>query len=70
MRYTAKEIVEIFKEYPEEEVIYMWFKAREEFDDVVDISAEDWAQIEDPGDRIYDYVNSFMFDLVCEKVDE
>lgn len=67
MRYTANEIVEIFKEYPKDEVIYMWFKAREEFDGVVDISVEDWGAIEDPRDRIYDYVNSFMFDLVCEK---
>ena len=70
MRYTAKELVNIFQDYPEDEIIFMWFKAREEFDDVVDISEKQWAQVEDSKDWIYDYVNSAMFDLVCKKVNE
>ena len=70
MRYTAKEIVDIFKSYPENEVIFMWFKDRQEFDGVVDITEEQWGDIADWKDWIYDYVNSIMFDLVCEKVDE
>lgn len=70
MRYSAKEIVDIFKSYPEDEVIFMWFKDREEFEGVVDITKEQWGDIEDRHDWIYDYVNTAMFDLVCEKVDE
>lgn len=70
MRYTAKELVDIFQDYPEDEIIFMWFKAREEFDGVFDISEEQWAQVEDCKDWIYDYVNSTMFDLVCKKVHE
>jgi hypothetical protein len=70
MRYTAKEIVDIFKNYPENEVIFMWFKRRHEFDNVIDISQGQWDEIEDSKDWIYDYVNTAMFDLVCEKVYE
>ena len=70
MRYTAKELADIFKAYPEDEIIFMWFKARKEFDGVIDISEEQWSEIEDSKDWIYDYVNTAMFDLVCEKVDE
>lgn len=70
MRYSAKEIVDIFKSYPEDEVIFMWFKDREEFEGIVDITEEQWGDIEDRHDQIYDYVNTAMFDLVCEKVDE
>lgn len=69
MKYTAKEIIDIFKQYPEDEIIFMWFKAREEFEGVVDISEEEWIEVEDSRDRIYDYVNSTMFDLVCAQVD-
>ncbi len=70
MRYTAKEIVDIFKSYPEDEVIFMWFTAREDFDGVVDITEEQWSEIEDSHDWVYDYMNTAMFELVCEKVDE
>lgn len=70
MKYSAKELVNLFKDYPEDEVIFMWFKAREEFDGVIDISEEQWSEIEDSKDWIYDYVNTAMFDLVCEKVDK
>ena len=70
MRYTAKEIVDIFKSFPEDEVIFMWFKRRHEFDNVLDISREQWDEVFDWNDWIYDYVNTAMFDLVYEKVNE
>jgi len=70
MRYMAKEIVDIFKSFPEDEVIFMWFKTREEFDGVLDITEKQWAEVEDNKDWIYDYVNTAMFDLVCEKVNQ
>lgn len=70
MKYSAKELVDLFKDYPEDEVIFMWFTAREDFDGIVDISEEQWSEIENSHDWIYDYVNTAMFELVCEKVDE
>jgi len=70
MRYTAKEIVDIFKSFPEDEVIFMWFKRRHEFDNVLDISREQWDEVYDWNGWIYDYVNTAMFDLVYEKVNE
>ena len=70
MRYTAKEIVDIFKSCPDAEVIFMWFKRRHEFDNVLDISEEQWGEVFDWKDWIYDYVNTAMFDLVYEKAHE
>jgi hypothetical protein len=69
MKYTAKEIVNIFKEFPEDEIIYMWYKFRGELHGFIEISEKQWSEVEDDQDLICEYINMAIYNLVSTKVE-
>ena len=67
MRYTAKQVVEYFSAMDPNEIVYLWYRHREDYEDLEAnefVAESDWSRLADYQGRIEDGIDETMRDLI------
>ncbi len=65
MRYMVKEIKNLISTFEENEIIHLWYRHQEDFeDDCEKLNPSDWSRLADFEGRIEDCIDEVMQDLI------
>ena len=67
MRYTVKQVVELFSKMDPNEVVHLWYRHRVDYEDLEAdelVAESDWSRLADYQGRIEDDIDEVMRDLI------
>ena len=67
MRYTVKQIQKLFKSLDESEIIHMWYRHKEDYEDPDEdefIADIEWSKLADCEGLIEDHIDDVMRELI------